>query len=64
MADPNDHFPPVPTDLLEALERLFPDRLPDLRISDRDLGAAIGANNVVRFLRDMHERQRNPNKDL
>lgn len=49
-------FPRVPTDLLEALEKMFPDRCPDLRITDRGLGVVHGQLNVVRLLREMYDR--------
>jgi hypothetical protein len=55
--DENDDFPLVPNDLLTALEQRFPDRLPtDLNTSDKAIWAAIGAAQVVRFLREMRQR--------
>jgi hypothetical protein len=49
-------FPRVPLDLLEALEARFPDKCPDLRISPLDYGVIHGHLEVVRLLREMHER--------
>ncbi len=55
--DVNDDFPLVPLALLQALETRFPDRLPtDLTTSDRAILVAIGNVQVVRFLREMHQR--------
>ena len=55
--DENDDFPRVPADLLTALEQRFPDRLPtDLSTSDKAIWVSIGAAQVVRFLREMHQR--------
>jgi hypothetical protein len=49
-------FPRVPLDLLEALEARFPDRCPDLRISQLDYGMIHGQLSVVKLLREMHDR--------
>lgn len=55
-ADINDAFPRIPVDLLEALEERFPVQLPDLSTSDRAIWASVGRQQVIGFLRDMHER--------
>ena len=51
--------PHVSLALVEWLEKLFPDRLPDpsAAISDRVLWAAAGSARVVRKLRQVHEQQ-------
>lgn len=54
--DPDDEFPRVPEDLLLALEKRFRDRLPDVSTPDRKIWISVGNSEVVRFLRDMHER--------
>jgi hypothetical protein len=51
-----EDFPRVETDLLEALEARYPDKCPDLRISDKEFGVYVGQLNVVRLLREMHDR--------
>jgi len=51
-----EEFPRVPTDLLEALEAQFPDRCPALNISQVDYGVVQGRLDVVRFLRQVHDR--------
>ena len=54
--DPTDKFPRVPLDLLEALELAFPDKAPSITTADRQIWVNVGHAEVVRFLRDMHER--------
>lgn len=54
---PEPDFPDVPTALLEALERAFPDRCPDADLTDAEIRERIGECRVVRFLRRRHERQ-------
>ena len=55
-ASPDD-FPYVPADLIEALERFFPDRCPRPGTSLEDIHSTMGALEVVRFLRRKHEEQ-------
>lgn len=54
--DPNDHFPRVHPDLVEALEERFPDKCPALGTPEREVWAAVGRAEVVRFLREMSKR--------
>jgi len=42
------HFPPVPKELLEELEKRFPDRVPDPDVCSKE---SYGAVKVIRFLR-------------
>lgn len=44
-------LPPVPQDLLESLEKLFPDRIPDHFIPLENLRFVQGQISVVRLLR-------------
>jgi hypothetical protein len=44
-------FPAIPADLLEALEKAFPERSADLKWSDRQVWFKAGECEVVRFLR-------------
>lgn len=54
---PEEEFPRVSTELVEALEARFPDRCPSwLTIPDREFGAYYGRIDVVRFLRQVHDR--------
>lgn len=57
LADQEDHVPPVPIELVEYLEHTFPDRLPDLHVTDRELGQLIGQVTVVKLLRDISGRR-------
>lgn len=50
-------FPPISAELLEALERAFPDRCPDGELSDAAIRERIGECRVVRFLRRHYARQ-------
>lgn len=47
-----DRWPPhVPKELVEYLERIFPDRCPAVDVSDRDVWLDAGSARVVRHLR-------------
>jgi len=54
---PEDHFPAVPLELVEALEQMYQDKLPEIHVTDRELGELIGQVNVVKFLREMSGRR-------
>jgi len=56
-AQEEDHFPAVPLELVEALEQLFPDKLPEIHVTDRELGQLIGQVAVVKLLREMSGRR-------
>lgn len=47
-------FPHVPKELLEELEKRFPDRVPDPRECPKE---AYGAVKVIRFLRSQYNLQ-------
>lgn len=49
-------FPPIPRDLLDELERRFPDRMPDSTNTD-ELLRKQGNVQVVRFLRKQFDLQ-------
>lgn len=51
--------PPVSLELVEWLERLYPDRLPaDHMYDPRELDRKVGQQNVIRYLRGIYNRQR------
>jgi len=50
----NNKFPHVPKDLLEALEWLFPDRVPSPEVCPKE---AYGAAKVTRYLRAQFNKQ-------
>lgn len=58
--DEPQHFPPISKQLLEALEKNFPDRAPELRFTDHEVWFKAGQAAVVRFLRAVFEEQTNP----
>jgi hypothetical protein len=43
-------FPAIPADLLAELDRLFPERSPDLQQTDREIWRDVGRREVVRML--------------
>lgn len=48
---------PIPAALVKHLEETYPDRCPSLTLPERDVWAATGRAEVVRYLRDLMERQ-------
>lgn len=54
MPDIDIVLPEVPTDLLEALEGMFPDKAPSLNESLDLIRYKAGQVSVVRFLRNQH----------
>ena len=50
-------FPVVHKDLLDALERQFPDRSPNPSDTDRQIWMKVGNVQVIRFLRSKFEEQ-------
>jgi hypothetical protein len=52
-----DKFPPIPAQLLEELERRFPDKCPDITAKHEDILKQIGQVSVIRFLREQFKRQ-------
>lgn len=58
-------FPFVPPDMLEALEKAFPDRLPhDPNLPHTEMAALIGRQSVIRFLRRQMEVQQETHRSL
>jgi hypothetical protein len=50
-------FPGIPGDLLEALDERFPERCPDPAWDERRIWREVGAREVVRYLKAIHEEQ-------
>lgn len=46
-----NEFPYIPLKLLEHLENIIPDCVPDIEASEREIFAHVGAVSVVRLLR-------------
>ncbi len=58
--NPTDEtFPQVTEALLLKLEKIWPDRCPEITQADREIWWKSGQVSVVRYLRVEHERQRN-----
>lgn len=50
--------PPIPRDLLEYLQKVFPDRLPDSPMaSAEEVAALVGNQQVIRHLKVQAEKQ-------
>lgn len=56
---PKSKLPPIPVDLLVALEKAFPDVCPDPGVSLDDIRIKQGELAVVRFLRRQFDIQNN-----
>lgn len=54
---PGVRLPNLTVELVEALERFFPDRCPDPEKTDRDVHMIMGEQKVVRFIRAEFEAQ-------
>jgi hypothetical protein len=54
--DDEFNFPSVPLALLEELERQFPDKVLDPKLSEPDRLILTGKVLLIRFLREMHQR--------
>jgi hypothetical protein len=52
-----DRFPPVPDELLQVLNTLFPERSPEIGETDRDLVWRGGQRSVIRFLNEKYRLQ-------
>lgn len=50
-------FPEVPKNLLDDLQKRFPERCPDLKDSDREVWFKVGARSVIAFLAEQFRRQ-------
>ena len=49
-------LPKTVTELLELLNKLYPERTPDLDVTAKDIYFAAGQRDVVRFLNYLKER--------
>lgn len=53
----NKKFPNIPKDLLDELERRYPDRMPDLSASQDAIKISQGQISVIRFIRSQFDTQ-------
>lgn len=50
-------LPPIPKDLLDALDSKFPERCPEVSWSDREVWVRTGERLVIRYLKRVYEEQ-------
>ncbi len=55
--------PYVPPELVDFLEGVYPDRVPDISISDREFGAKYGQREVINYLKQLVQNQEEDMKD-
>lgn len=53
----NSQFPPIPAELLRWLQENYPERHPDIDISERELWAQVGERRLIRGLSRIFEEQ-------
>lgn len=56
-----EQIPDVPLEIVEYLDRVFPNSVPTLEMSDREVWASVGARTVVDHLRAIVARQEKSN---
>ena len=54
----NNTLPLITDDLLQGLDNLYPQRHPDLSLSDREIWYRSGQRSVVDYLIEQQKRQR------
>ena len=52
-----NQLPFIPTDLLNELNRRYPERTPEADWSERDVWIRVGERRVIRFLNEQAKRQ-------
>ena len=55
-------LPPIPDELIAALDERYPDRWPDIKLPDREIWYQAGQRSVINMLLDQHRRQREADK--
>ena len=53
----DEKIPPIPKQLLEYLDRLYPDSCPDLSLADREVWYKAGQRSVIGFLFRVYSEQ-------
>lgn len=53
----NKPLPPINQELVDALHSRFPDRCPDITLSDREIWFQAGQRSVVNFLKHSLDKQ-------
>ena len=54
----NNTLPVITDDLIQGLDNLYPQRHPDLSLSDREIWYRAGQRSVVDYLIEQQKRQR------
>lgn len=54
----NNTLPVISDDLIQGLDNLYPQRHPDLSLSDREIWYRAGQRSVVDYLIEQQKRQR------
>jgi len=52
-----DHIPAIPLDLIQYLSKLYPDQVPNINDSERNIWLKVGQVSVIRKLRQLYEEQ-------
>lgn len=50
-------LPPLSNQLIKALEKAFPMRMPELKMSDREIWMEVGIQKVIAYLKEQKNRQ-------
>ena len=51
-------FPYISLEIVESVERMFPNKCPSQNMSDRQVWISVGSAGVAQFLRTQYEEQR------
>lgn len=54
---PDDRPPHIPKEVVQYLQRIFPDRSPTLSMSEKEVWHAAGSAAVTRHLLHLHQQQ-------
>lgn len=54
---PDTPFPFLPEDLIDELNRRYPERTPESEWAEREIWIRVGERRVIRFLNEMYARQ-------
>ena len=57
--DKSIKLPPISKELLEGLDKLFPERTPDINMEMKEIYFRVGQRSVVRFLHEEKKQQSN-----
>lgn len=55
--------PEITYELIKWMERTYPDRVPLIDTSEREVWASVGEQRVITRLRQMYDQENNPSED-